>query len=597
MSGAEKAVVIEPITAFEAAPTLDVERDDKPQDECGVFGIYAPGEAVISKTIIGMEGLQHRGHSGAGIAYYIENVDLPAGKTNKPLVVHKGLGRVRKAIPEVYPAKQGTWDGFDLTTHVGVTVHYVPEESPHKSYDISQFDKQVGSRAAIGHTRYSTAETEDFDALHPHYGKESNMALAHNGHIDNMAEVAFKHGMLDLALVLTPRRKEHYGSDEEFEAAKQQRVPTDSEALAKVLDRKAAEMGGDLVAAMKVVLPDVNGAYCLTILHEGRLIAARDPWGFHPLAVGRIRGGKGLVIASEEVIFSKPVPNHPDRPEVGADYVRDVAAGEIVVIDEKGITSHMIDREEEGRLCAYEGIYIAREDGEVDGITVKKMRYNLGYFLGQDQPAEADIVVPVPASAIPSAEGYAEATGLPLVPILKKVKDIRSFLMRADERAKAIVEKYGIDAKLVELGRGKRWVLEDDSMIKGNTMKALVRFVREQCGATEVHVRLSSAEFRKACRMGLDTHDEWRLIASRMNTAEMADYIGADSVGFNTLERVQQAANEARVRPPGMGQKAGQLCMSCVTGEYPFPLPGEAKVVELPMPRPRAVDVDIQLPA
>ncbi|HET9173752.1 MAG TPA: amidophosphoribosyltransferase [Candidatus Saccharimonadales bacterium] len=534
MAGEQKPAEISAVTEFAALAAI--EREDRPEDKCGVVGVFAPGQPVLQLTIAGMEGVQHRGHSGAGIAYVLDNEPLRNDPSCRQVIVHKGHGKVREAIPEIYQPENDTWD-----------------------FDIARFEELIGTSAAIGHTRYSTAETEDFNALHPHLGRRTGLVLAHNGNIDNMLEIAWLNGY------------------DPYEHAEGDREPTDSELLTHVLDHVAANLGS-LEEALKIVLPQLNGAYCLTMIYKGELYAARDAWGFHPLVRGKLKD-KGWMVASEQVVLE----------QLEVQDIEDIAPGEVYRFGKDGYDSFFIDRREEPQLCAFEGIYTAREDGIIDRINVRQMRYNLGVHLGEDQPVDADVVIPVPASGRPCAEGYAAATALPLIPVLEKVKDIRTFLLRGDERDDAIREKYGINPKLAELVRGKRVVLCDDSMIKGHTMRALVKYIRKECGAAEVHVRLSSAQYRKACLMGMDTHDENRLIASRMNLVEMAEYIGADSVAFNTPERLQQAAEEAMIRS-SRGARAGKLCTSCVTGKYPFPLPSTPDVfLGIPAVRENAI--------
>jgi len=500
-----------PFNAQEVSPT-SAETMEDPHDECGVFGIWAPGQGVIQKTIQGMVGLQHRGHSGAGLAYVMEDI-IPANGAAKPVMIHKGFGSVSEAIPQFY------------------------RPDAEMEFDITVYDKLMASPVAIGHTRYSTAESEDFDALHPHLMPKARGTLAHNGELTNAWDVAWDFGV----------------------SLPEDAPDSDTFVLASVLDTRAV-VHGDMVVAMQEVLKEVNGAYCLTVIdNKNRLIAARDPWGFHPLVIGELPGGKGFVVASESVALK----------DVGATPVRSVEPGEIVAIDERGITSSWIDRREERRFCSFEGIYTAREDGEVEGIVVREWRKNLGRFLAEDQPVpEGCIVVGVPATGLPTAEGFAEVSGLKPVrgAIVKREGAPRTFQMRGDKRLQALLDKFDFNEDLI---RGADIALNDDSTIKGHTHRLLIKILKENYGARSVHLRLSSYPYRNPCFMGMDTHNVDNLVAARMSMDELADYLGADSVAYNTPERVQEAADRAAV-----SGKAGRLCTACFTGnEYPFKLP------------------------
>lgn len=501
---------------------IQAEQDDKLQDECGVFGVYAPGEPVALLTYQGLRGLQHRGQSGAGIAVAdMTSSYCQAPEVGMPLIVHKNTGLVDEAIhTEVYPLPEQGTSRLDLSYH---------------------------SSVAIGHVRYSTAERNDPAATQPFVGKLTGIAVAHNGHIDDMERVAGLYGIPSDGTV------------------------SDSALLTRVLDQRTA-LHGRLETALHEVLTEINGAYCLTITDGDRVVAARDPWGFHPLALGALPEDKGFMVASEPVVFG----------ELGGTYERDIEPGEVVVLDAQGVTSSRLERQEPVRRCMFEYVYTARPEGRIDGVSVYRARKNLGRYLAEDYPAvDADVVVGVPNSGLAAAAGYAETSGLPRVDgILKNPYIGRTFIERGAKRKQTLAEKFHMNSD--EL-LGRRLVLVDDSLIKGNTMKQLVSMLRG-AGAAAVHVRLSAPRYENPCLMGMDTHDVGLLIARAYGNEEIAAIIGADSVAFNDVGRVEQAIDEASV-DPRIKRGLGSFCTACATGTYPFPV--EPELVGLGMPRAR----------
>ncbi len=496
---------------FEMAetPALDSSAEDiqQPRDECGVFGIWAPGESVAAVTYVVLNGLQHRGESAAGLLVH----DNDFGITG-----HKGNGKVPEAIPEARPDARGE----------------------------TILDLMTNSPVAVGHVRYSTSAENSADAAQPFKGDKSGIAVAHNGHIEGLDGVAAMFGI------------------EVGEGV------SDSHKLTLLLDSLAWELGS-VEKALCEVLPTLNGAYCLSITDGERLIAVRDPWGLHPLALGSMElqnGQRGYAVASESVVFAS----------VGIQFERDIEPGEIIVADDSGVTSLTIDRQEEPRRCGYEFIYTARVDGEVDSVPVYDVRHRLGQLLAEDYPVAADVVVGMPDSGMPAAYGYAEASGIPIVQgVVKNPYTGRSFLQRADQRAATLVDKARVIPSQVA---GRSLVLVDDSMIKGNSMKANVRKFRD-AGAREIHVRIAAPPYMYPCHMGMDTGDPDQLIARNMTSEEMTAYIGADSLAYITTERVQQAVDEGAARSQ---KNLGKLCMACSTGEYPFAVPATVTALGLP---------------
>jgi len=505
--------------SLEALP-LPPEINDHPQDECGVIAVYNPGGPVLQATMQGLHRLQHRGHSGAGISYDMQDV------SGKPTVVtHKGTGPVDRAIMELSP----TWytrraDGgtYDTGTPNG--------------FSLDRFQESVATPLAIGHVRYSTAEANDWQSAQPFRGEKTGMTLAHNGHIDNVTEVA---DLLGESL-----------TEDEF--------TTDSSQLAELIDARTAKHGS-VEAALQEVLPHVEGAYCLTITDGEKVYAARDVWGFHPLMLGKL--DSGYAVASEDVAF----------PSMGAEFIRDIEPGEIVSIGAEGLTSTYIERQEEARYCAFEFIYIAKPESTLDGQPVGEARTSMGQFLAVDHPApSADFVVGVPNSRILAAQGFAEVAGLEYRQAILKTEKTRTFLGRGLERNELIKRIYALEEDVL---RGASIVLVDDSIIKANTMRSLIGRLKDEAGVDEVHLRLAAGRYEHPCYMGMDTHNVDNLIAAHMSDEEIAEHVGATSIGFNSEERLRQS----------VGMLAGKLCLACTNGDYPIRV-NPPTVIDLAMP-------------
>jgi len=473
------------------------EFDDHPQDECGVLAVYAPGEPVGRITYDGMQELQHRGQSGAGVAH-----DTADGRQ---LIVMRGNGLIDAAVPYTVPTRTDNMDAAFAPT------------------------------MAIGHIRYSTSDSDS--ASQPFYGEGHAFALAHNGHIEDMTELAVKYGV-DASL-----------------------AASDSHLLTLILGNAATRNNQKMVNALREVLPQIDGAYSLTLTDGERVVGARDPWGFHPLALGKLESTQGYAIASEAAAFKV----------MGATFIRDIEPGEIVSIGQEGVVSTRIDRQELRRTCMFEYIYIARPDGVVDGAHVQLARESMGRHLANEHPVDADVVIGVPDSGMDAAQGYAQASGIPFAPraIMKNQYTGRSFIEREGKREQTLLRKLRLSTPQIE---GKRLVIVDDSLIKGKTMGVLVDMLR-QAGAAEVHIRLAAPHYRYPCYMGMDTRQTWRLIARDRTDEEIAAYIGADSVGFNTSQNVELAVQEARKSI--IKQPVGSLCTACATGKYPFKVPLE----------------------
>ena len=378
---------------------------------------------------------------------------------------------------------------------------------------------------AIGHTRYSTHGSSDWAGAQPVYRPvgRAGFALGHNGNLTNTTALAEKAGMLP-------------GS-----------IATDSDVVAELLMQSFPETE-DLSTALQAVLPILEGAFSFVLMSSERLFGVRDPYGFRPLCLGRLGPAdapEGWVLASET----------PALSVIGATFVREVAPGEMVVIDADGPTSLEIPwlRDVEPRLCIFEFAYIARPDSRLYGREVHEVRCRMGELLAIQAPAEADMVMGVPESGVPAAEGFARASGIPYGQGLVKNRYIgRSFIAPdQQQRADAVRRKLN---PLTENIAGKRLVVVDDSIVRGTTQRSVIRMLRE-AGAAEVHLRISSPPWRWPCFYGIDTPSHEELLATDHTVEEMARILGADSLAYITIENLKEA----------IGADGG-FCDACFTG-------------------------------
>ncbi|MCW2828050.1 MAG: amidophosphoribosyltransferase, partial [Marmoricola sp.] len=296
------------------------------------------------------------------------------------------------------------------------------------------------------------------------------------------------------------------------------------------------------------LLPQLQGAYSFVWMDENTLYAARDPQGIRPLVLGRLE--RGWVVASETAALDI----------VGASYVREIEPGEMVAIDEQGLrTRRFAPAAPKG--CLFEFVYLARPDTRISGQRIHSVRVEIGRRLAQDFPADADLVIPVPESGTPAAIGYAEASGIPYGMGLVK----NSYVGRTFIQPSQTIRQLGIRLKLNPLRdviEGKRLVVVDDSIVRGNTQRALVRMLRE-AGAREVHVRIASPPVKWPCFYGIDFATRAELIANGLGTEEICSSIGADSLGYISLDRLIEATTVP----------ADNLCRACFDGVYPVKLP------------------------
>ena len=379
----------------------------------------------------------------------------------------------------------------------------------------------------IGHTRYSTSGGSHWTNAQPIHRQvgTTSVALAHNGNLTNTRQLADQLG--------------------------QQGETSDSalmvEAIARRIDPERSDDRG-LEFALIEALPTFEGAFSLVVMDQGRVVGVRDPHGFRPLCLGELPEG-GWVIASETAALDL----------VGATFKRDVEAGEMVVIDANGARSMRPFPDPEPRLCVFEYVYFARPDSRLHGQSVHAARRRMGRRLAEEHPADADVVVPVPESGIPAAQGFSAASGIPYADGLVKNRYVgRTFI----EPSQAMRDR-GIRLKLnpiPETLSGKRVVLVDDSIVRGSTTRQLVAMVRS-AGAAEVHLRVSSPPYRWPCFYGMDTSDRSTLIAARMTEEEICEHLDADSLGYLSLPGLIEAT------------EADGFCTACLSADYPTEVP------------------------
>ncbi len=375
---------------------------------------------------------------------------------------------------------------------------------------------------AIGHCRYSTTGSSNWENAQPTLNStdDGGLALAHNGNLINTAQLA------------------------EDVAPGSIRATTDTEVLTALLAKHGSRPVEDVAAEL---LPQVKGAYSLVWMTETTLFAARDPQGVRPLVLGRLE--RGWVIASETAALDI----------VGASFIREVEPGELLTIDERGVRSRRFAAAEP-KGCLFEYVYLARPDTTIAGRGVQATRVEVGRVLAREHPVDADLVIPTPESGTPAAIGYAEQSGIPYGQGLVK----NSYVGRTFIQPSQTIRQLGIRLKLNplrEVIQGKRLVVVDDSIVRGNTQRAIVKMLRE-AGATEVHVRISSPPVAWPCFYGIDFATRAELIAGSLTTEEIRHSLGADSLGYISLEGLTRATT----------LPADRLCRACFTGDYPIPI-------------------------
>ncbi len=462
-----------------------------PQDACGVFGVWAPGEEVAKLTYYGLYALQHRGQESAGIAV----------SNGRQILVYKDMGLVSQV--------------FDEATLATLTGHL-----------------------AIGHSRYSTTGASTWHNAQPTFRPtaDGSLALGHNGNLINTRELA------DLADRMPA------SATGEIELRLRDVSTNDSSVLTALL---AHHPDTSMEERAAEILPQVRGAYSLVWMDEHTLYAARDPQGIRPLVLGRLE--RGWVVASETAALDI----------VGASYIREIEPGEMIAVDADGLRSRTF-AEKAPKHCLFEFVYLARPDTLMNDQRVHSVRVEIGRRLARDFPAEADLVIPVPESGTPAAIGYAEESGIPYGTGLVKNSYVgRTFIQPSDT-----IRQLGIRLKLNPLRdviEGKRLVVVDDTIVRGNTQRSLIRMLRE-AGAKEIHVRISAPPVKWPCFYGIDFATRAELIANGLSTDEIRRSIDADSLGYVSLEQLTEATNTP----------FDQLCRACFDGVYPIDLPDPA---------------------
>jgi amidophosphoribosyltransferase len=386
--------------------------------------------------------------------------------------------------------------------------------------------RSLQGETAIGHVRYSTTGGTGLTNAQPlvfNYVK-GELALATNGNLVNAGRL----------------RRELEADGSIFQTT------TDTEVIAHLIARSRA---GSLEEAVKEALNKVTGAYALLILTNDKLIAAQDPHGLRPLSLGKI--GEAYVFASETCAFDA----------VGAEFVREVEPGEMLVFDHEGIKSFSYAPKRERAGCVFEFVYFARPDSIIGGVNVHAARKRMGSRLAIEAPIEADVVTGVPDSSTSAAIGYAEAAGIPYeIGLIKSRYAGRTFIQPNQE-----LREQGVKMKLSAVRgvlEGKRVVMVDDSIVRGTTSRRIVQMLRE-AGATEVHVRISSPPVKHPCFYGIDTPDRDQLIAAYKSVEEIRKEIGADTLAFLSMEGMMDAIGL------NYGGNNRGHCLACFTGQYP----------------------------
>jgi amidophosphoribosyltransferase len=396
---------------------------------------------------------------------------------------------------------------------------------------------------AIGHVRYSTTGTSTWGNAQPVYRStgDAGFAVGHNGNLTNTAELAAELG-------IDPNR-----------------LGSDSDVMAELLARAYADSprsdGRDLEAPLEQVLPRLRGAFSLVLMDDARLIGVRDPHGFRPLVLGRLEGG--WVLASETCALDI----------VGAHPVREIEPAEMIVIDASGVRSQRYD-EPNPKLCLFEFVYFARPDSELYSQNVHAARQRMGEELARQAPVAADMVMPVPESGVPAAQGFARASGIPYGDGLVKNRYVGRTFIEPTQNLRGM----GVRLKLNPLPEniaGKRLVVVDDSIVRGTTTRQIVAMLRD-AGAREVHMRVSSPPYRWPCFYGMDTSRRSELLAADLSVGEIADYLGVDSLSYLDLPGLLTAT----------GAPPTSFCTACLSGDYPVPVAAEAEeyetIIEVP---------------
>ena len=457
--------------------------DDKPREECGVFGIFGHPEAAILTTL-GLHALQHRGQEACGIVTF--------DKTKFHTEKHMGL------VGESFA-------GTDL-----------PDRLP--------------GRSAIGHNRYSTQGKPAVRNIQPIFADLAGggCAIAHNGNLTNARKL----------------RQQLVQSGAIFQSTMDTEV-----ALQLIAKSTKPHMTDKLIDAMR----QIEGGYALVALTGKKLIGARDPIGLRPLVLGKL--GDAYVLASETCAFDI----------IGAEFIREIENGEVVIITEEGIESITPFTPQPARPCVFEYVYFSRPDSIIQGRSVYEVRRRMGHQLAQETPAEADVVVPVPDSGVPAAIGFSEQSGIPFqLGIIRSHYIGRTFIQPTQaSRVTSVSKKHSANRAVL---KGKRVILIDDSIVRGNTSKKIVQMVRE-AGATEIHFRSASPPIKHPDFYGIDMPTGDELFAAKYDLETMREKLGVDSLGFLSVPGLYSAIDGST-----RDDSAPAHADHCFTGDYPTPL-------------------------
>ncbi|MBN1305324.1 MAG: amidophosphoribosyltransferase [Anaerolineales bacterium] len=448
---------------------------DRPREECGIIGIYAPEEEVARMTYFGLFALQHRGQEAAGIA-------VSDGNT---VHLHKDVGLVNQIFtPEILSGLSG--------------------------------------RFAIGHTRYSTTGSPVARNAQPFlietmYGP---VALAHNGNLVN--SVQLRQDLLQEGVGLSSS--------------------SDTEVMTMMMARAEGQTTGE---RLKSCMRSWKGAYSLILLTREGVYAARDPWGYRPLCIGLLPNG-GYAAASETGALHT----------LGCSAIREINPGEIVTLSDKALVVHQaLQPEKVQARCVFEFIYFARPDHVWDNRSVHSVRQKLGQELARESEIEADVIIPVPDSSVPAAIGYSLQSGIPYNDGFVKNRYVgRTFIEPTNSlRKRGVALKFNV---INENVLGKRVIMIDDSIVRGNTTGPIIKLLRN-AGAEQVHVCITCPPIKYSCYMGVDMGPQENLIAHHRSVEEICGYIGADSLHYLSLEGMMRA----------VGRQEG-YCQGCFTGRY-----------------------------
>lgn len=491
-SASQAAVSMDWDTGWEADPLPF----DKPEEACGVFGIYAPNEDVAKLTYFGLYALQHRGQESAGIATF----------DGRQVYLHKDMGLVSQVFNE------------------GV---------------LSELPGQL----AVGHTRYSTTGSSRVANAQPALVETrlGPLALAHNGNLVNTETLRQELTDSDISILTS----------------------TDSEMIALAIAQEVNSGKSWLEGAISAFRRS-QGAFSLAIATPDGIMGVRDPNGIRPLVIGQLGTGgpnqpRSYVLASETCGLDI----------IGAEFVRDVDPGEVVWIDENGLSSFHWAPNAARKLCVFEMIYFSRPDSVVHEETLYSYRMRLGKRLAIEAPADVDIIIGVPDSGIPAAIGFSQQSDIPYAEGLIKNRYVgRTFIQPTQS-----MRESGIRMKLNPLKDvldGKRVLMVDDSIVRGTTSRKIVKALRD-AGATEVHMRISSPPVTHPCFYGIDTDSQEQLIAATHSVAEIQEQIGVDSLAYLSWQGMLEATHE----------DTNSFCSACFTGKYPIPLSESVKRTKL----------------